>query len=314
MPRPIPTFHDFIGQPKTVELLRRQNTGAQTRGQPFPNTLLTGASGLGKTMLARALAASYETNLVMASGDIAKTDLVDRLMKLDTNDFLFIDEAHALKSTLQELLYDAIDNSQVPRVPGSLAAGAPIKESTTTVEISKCSIILATDQPGRLLNALQKRMSLRVSLAYYSIDELKEIADRMATDMNLLLSPQAARLIAKVSAGLPRRVTQHLHNLQNHFPDSETHQLSVPHVKEFLSAFDIDEKGLGAQERQYLNYLKVNGSASLELLAICLGVDCDFVRRQIEPLMLREGLVKIGPGGRKLTPAGLHWIKQNNKT
>jgi Holliday junction DNA helicase RuvB len=314
MPRPVPTFHDFVGQKKVVDLLLRQLNGVQSRGEPFPHTLVTGTSGLGKTMLAQALAAEYKTAIVMTIGDISKTDLVDRLVALSENDFLFIDEAHALKGALQELLYEAIDSLRVPRVQGSVAASAPQKEGEDAVEIKPCSIILATDQPGGLLNALQKRMSLKVALTYYPIEELKAIVDRMATSKNLLLSPQAARLIAQVSAGLPRRVKHHLQNLRNHFRDSERHQLSVTQVREFLMDFDIDDKGLGTQERQYLDYLKDVGSASLESLAICLGLDTDYVHRQVEQILLRERLVKIGHGGRQLTPMGLDWINKNNNT
>ena len=91
-------------------------------GSRFRTRCLRCASGLGKTLLAQALAAEYDTNLVMASGDITKAELVNRLMALDTNDFLFVDEAQALKSPSQELLYDAIDNARVPRVSGSAAA------------------------------------------------------------------------------------------------------------------------------------------------------------------------------------------------
>jgi holliday junction DNA helicase RuvB len=311
MPRPVPTFHDFVGHKKVVDLLRRQLAGSQAHRRPFPHTLFTGASGLGKTLLARALAAEYGATLVTAMGDIAMTDLVNKLMALNTTDFLFIDEAHLLKSAAQQLLYEAIDQCRVPRIPGSVAASAPREENETTATIRPCTIILATDQPGSLKNALQKRMALRVPLGYYPIDELREISYRMATDMNLLLSPQAARLIAKVSAGLPRRVRHHLQNLQNHFPDSDDHQLSVPQVREFLAAFDIDDKGLGVQERQYLSYLHAAGSASVETLALYLGLDCEFVRHQIEPLLLRERFLKIGSGGRQLTHVGEAWITKS---
>jgi Holliday junction DNA helicase RuvB len=132
--------------------------------------------------------------------------------------------------------------------------------------------------------------------------------ERVATQINVLLSPQAARLLANVSAGLPRRAEQLLESLRNHFPNAEDDQLSVSQVREFLKDCDIDDKGLGAQEHRYLHYLRSVGSVSLESLAIFLGLDSDFVRRQIEPLLLREGLVRIGPGGRQLTPPGLDWI------
>jgi len=312
MPRPAPTFHDFIGHRKVVDLLRRQLAGAQARGRPFPPTLFTGASGLGKSLVAAALAAEYGTTMVSVTGDISRTDLVDRLITLNTNDFVFIDEAHALESPVQEVLYEPIDHFRVLRIPGSVAASAPREGDEATIAIRPCTIVLATDQPGLLNNALDKRMALCVALNYYPIDELKEIVDRMATDMDLLLSAQAAKLIAKASAGIPRRAKYHLRNLQNHFPNSENDHISVPQVKEFLATFDIDERGLGPQERQYCAYLKEVGSASLESLAIHLGVDPDFVRRQIEPLPMREGLVSIGSRGRKLTPAGANWINCRN--
>ena len=312
MPRPIPKFHNFVGHKKVVDLLRRQLEGVQARGEPFPHTLITGASGLGKTLLAEALAAEYDASLVKTIGDISKAGLVDRLVALSTNDFLFIDEAHALKRSVQELLYEAIDNLWVPRVPDSVAASAPQQEGEDGVTIKPCTILLASDLPGGLSNALQKRMALRVALNYYPIDELKEIVERLASDIDVLLSPHAARLIAQVSVGLPRRAKQYLQTLRNHFSDSEKQQVSVPQVREFLAAFGIDDKGLGTQDRQYLDYLKDVGAASLESLAICLGLDCDFVRRQIESVLLRQRLVKIGPSGRTLTPMGLDWINKPN--
>lgn len=82
-------------------------------------------------------------------------------------------------------------------------------------------------------------------------------------------------------------------------------------MEEFLAAFQIDVKGLGGPEHQYLHYLCESGSASLESLAIHVGLDCGFVRHQIEPLLIRENLVVIGRNGRRLTPAGKQWINQS---
>jgi Holliday junction DNA helicase RuvB len=312
MPRRVSAFHDFVGQKELVDQLRRQAAGAQALKQSFPHTLILGSSGLGKTRLARATAAEYGTEVIETMGDLSKAELVNRLVALNENDFLFIDEAHALKNPMQELLYGAIDHCQVPRVPGTKAANGSLQDLETPVEIRPFTLILATDQPSRILNALQKRMALKVPINYYAVEELKEIVERVAKRMDLHLTAQAAHLLAKVSAGVPRRVEHHLQNLQRHHSDARQEQIGVPQVREFLAAFDIDDKGLGAQERAYLNFLRNVEAASLESLAIRLGVDSEYVRRQIEPLLLREHLVAIGSSGRRLTQAGEEWVNQPN--
>ena len=56
------------------------------------------------------------------------------------------------------------------------------------------------------------------------------------------------------------------------------------------------------------------GSASLDSLALDLGIDIDYVRRQIEPLLMRERLITITPGGRQLTPKGRDVVaRQTNR-
>jgi holliday junction DNA helicase RuvB len=209
-----------------------------------------------------------------------------------------------MKAPVQEMLYDAIDQLRVPQLPKPTVAAGSQQAADTTVEIKSFCIILATDQPGDLQNALEKRMVLKVALTFYTVDELKEVVERMATDAQLLLSPHAAKLIAKVSAGIPRRAQHHLQKLRNHFLEAEQQQITLDQVREYLRAFRIDDKGLGPEEHLYLEYLKEVVMASLESLAIHLGLDSDYVRHHVESPLLRERLVKIGIGGRQLTPTG----------
>jgi Holliday junction resolvasome RuvABC ATP-dependent DNA helicase subunit len=72
--RPAAKFRDFIGHKATVDLLRRQLAGAQTRKKSFPHALFLGPSGVGKTRLARALAAEYGTNVIEAMVPPANAD------------------------------------------------------------------------------------------------------------------------------------------------------------------------------------------------------------------------------------------------
>jgi Holliday junction DNA helicase RuvB len=256
---------------------------------------------VGKTRLARALAAEYGTTVVEAMGYSTRLDLATKFSSLKLGDFLLIDECHRLGGLEQEMLCEAIDKLSIPNIT---PVGNKKASRAERIDLPSWTLILATDQPGKLLDALVKRMVIQVELALYPIRELKEIVEAMAGEENMLLSPHAARLLAKVSGGRPRKAKLLLQNLLLHYPDSEEKQLGLPEVRQFLKAFGIDRSGLGRMERRYLKTLSRRGSASLESLAITLGTDPAFLKKQVEAPLVRRGLVGIFAGGRRLTTRG----------
>lgn len=313
MSRPLPRFHDFVGQRKAVKLLARQLDGVKSRGEPFPHTAFFGPSGVGKTLLAKALAKEYGTNLIQANGFYTSEELASILSNVKACDFVFIDECHNLRPKAQELLYGVIDHLIIPDfTTEKLTPDLTTEKNTSRKEVAPCTIILATDQPGSLLNALDKRLQLKISLDYYATSELVEIAKLVATELDVLLSSQSANRIARISHGLPRAVKFHLRNLRNHFPDAERRQLTVDDIRGFMRAFGLDQRGLEARDRKYLRLLERHEKASLETLSSHLGLDADFVRRQVEPRLMRQSLICISSGGRQLTDSGREWISKFN--
>ncbi len=279
------------------------------RREPFPNCLLRGTSGLGKTLLAKILAAHFGAGFVEGRGQLSRKELASKFTKIKLHDFVIVDEAHLLKVPAQDLLMEVIDDLVIT-VPRPKAAKNDKAESLPEkITVPRCTIVLATDQPGALCNALRRRMADQVPLRLYRVDEVKEIAEHIAKGIGVLISPQVARHLAVVSHGLPGRVKHYLDGLRLYFPNSETDQIGLLQTKEFLASRGIDEHGLGPEEQQYLRYLGEVESAALESLGLYIGTDDQFVRRQIEPILLRKRLIKIGNGGRQLTPGGRDVVK-----
>src|SRR5208337_1563160 len=118
-------------------------------------------------------------------------------------------------------------------------------------------------------------LTLRFDLEYYALPEMKEIVETMAGKMKILLSPQAAKELAKVLGGLPRQAKHLLNTLRLHYSDSETRHFSLQDVRGFLEDLGIEDTGLRPLEQRYLRELARFGTASLGTLALALGSDPD---------------------------------------
>jgi Holliday junction DNA helicase RuvB len=176
--------------------------------------LLIGPSGSGKSHFARVLAERAGAETVKFIGSAPLKEVVERLSQTKHGDVVFFDECHKLPPDVQELLFEVIDGNAIPaRLLPSAAGKEP-------VPIAPVTLVFATDRPGKLLNALHKRIPSTVCFERYPEGEMKEIVARVAERRSLLLSPQAARRLAKACNGLPRRAEHHVQKLRLFFSDS----------------------------------------------------------------------------------------------
>jgi Holliday junction DNA helicase RuvB len=307
MARPVPKFNGFIGQRQAVAILQKQISGAKTLAQPLPPIMFSGPSGLGKTFLAQAVAAEMGTASNVLTGQSELADIVGAMRHCNVGDILFIDECHNLPPKLQELFYPVIDEH---RRPEWAAKSVPLPNGGEgdPRAIKSFTVILATDKPSQLLNALRKRMTLWIVLEYYTSQELRQIVDLHATKL-MLLTPQAANRIAEISRGLPRNVRHHLQNLRRHLASEAGELIGVDGLGSYLRCFGIHDNGLTSIDRRYLEALRQRGCASLETLSAVLGQDRVWVRQQIEDYLLRMHFIVIGPRGRELTSTGQAWLR-----
>ena len=304
-------FHGFIGQALVVGYLERIICGCKTQGQPFIHLLLCGSSGFGKTKLARALATAMKTALhVITAGKHATLQLLATLVQeWSASDIVFIDEAHNLPYVFQEALFKIIDEHKAPRLVTENGKHARVD---SLVDVPPVSIVLATDQPGKLLNALRKRCR-RIVLSRYSIEEMIAISRHAASSVSILLSPQAHRLLAEASYGCPRHILHQLEDLRAFYATEPPAEYTKGHVRTFLTAQGIDSHARTPEQRDYMHRLYDLGQrgGSLHTLTQALGLDSEYVLSEIEPQLVWRGWLAIMPGGRVLTPAGRIVVEQS---
>ena len=174
-----------------------------------------------------------------------------------------------------------------------------------TESIGQFTLILATNEPGGVKRALRSRLT-RSEFDRYTQAELKAIAERVARDSDVNLTPQAASLLAQVAQGSPRIIARRVQNLKHFWPDGRS--LSKDHVRTFLCSEGVDERGLTAHQQLYLRHLAAMPAdqCNVERLAIKIGCDAVNVRQEIEPFLIEQGLVDpTSRQGRGITEKGL---------
>ena len=308
MTRPISDWHGFLGQRQLIRALAPIAEGAKANGRALSPTLFTGQSGGGKTHLANALATFFGTTLHVLVGrkDLKLGELVAFFKSAKAHDVAFADEIQSLQPELQEIFFGIIDDGKLPAIEG--APGVPAERQN----LPPFHLIAASDRSGKLLTPFKRRFALTLQFDAYSTRELDAITRQRATELGMVLSPQAAKLLARTSRGIPRLVGQRLRLLRDFYGTRPPNEFDLPHVRKFLNSLGVDNCGLNRSDRKYLVVAFEQGDegVSLRTLAARLEIDSDSVFRDVEPFLMREGLLAIQQRGRVLTAAGKEYARQ----
>jgi holliday junction DNA helicase RuvB len=305
--RPL-SFNEFIGQNKLKENAQIYVKSAIKREDALDHVLLYGPPGLGKTTLAQIIANEMGSSFKSTAGPIlAKSgDLAAILTSLNENDVLFIDEIHRLNTSVEEILYSAMEDFNLDLMIGEGPSARSIK-----IDLPKFTLVGATTRIGLISNPLRDRFGIPFRLEFYEPEDLEKIIIRASSIIKVEINEDGARVIAKRCRGTPRIALRILKRVRDYALVYNYNIINDKITDIALNEMDVDHLGLDSGDRKYLSFIADNyagGPVGIETIAAGLAEQKDNIEETIEPFLIQLGLIQRTPRGRMLTPQAFEHI------
>ena len=301
--RPV-SFDDYIGQAEIITNLRQSVRAAKRGGWQLDHMLFAGPAGVGKTSLAGVIAAELGGKLHVTSAPAIehKGQLATLLATLGEGDVLFIDELHAFKREISEVLYLAMEDRVIDMPAGKRVIRIPLPKFT---------LLGATTHAGKLPKPLLDRFGFVWQLRLYTLEEMTTIVSRSANKLGMPMDEDGAVAIARASRGTPRIANRLLRRVRDYTGGADVQGGLVPtHLvigeviaQAALAQLGIDHRGLDPLDRRYLA-LVAERPVGIEAICAELGEDKSTIEDAVEPWLMQAGLIKRGGKGRLATEAG----------
>jgi Holliday junction DNA helicase RuvB len=293
---------EYVGQAALREQLGIFIEATRGRKEALDHVLLFGPPGLGKTTLAHIIAHELQTGLRQTSGPVLERpgDLAALLTNLEPFDVLFIDEIHRLSPAIEEILYPAMEDSQLDIMIGEGPAARSIK-----LDLPPFTLVGATTRAGMLTSPLRDRFGIVQRLNFYETPELVQIVSRSASLMHVALTEEGAWEIASRSRGTPRVANRLLRRVRDYAEVRGDGRIDKPLAKMALDVLEVDTQGFDVLDRKLLLTIieKYDGGpVGIENLSAALGESRDTLEDVIEPYLLQNGFLLRTPRGRMVTP------------
>ncbi len=301
-------FKEYIGQDKLKEKMGIFIEAAKLRKESVDHILLYGPPGLGKTTLAGVIAYEMGTNLKITSGPVLEKsgDLAAILTSLEENDILFIDEIHRLNTSVEEILYPAMEDGELDIIIGKGPSARSIR-----IELPSFTLIGATTRAGLLSAPLRDRFGVSHRMDYYTEENLMDIVIRGAEILGVKIETAGALEMARRSRGTPRIANRFLKRVRDYSEIRGKGIITEQIAKEALTLLGVDELGLDELDREILNGIVENyngGPVGVETLSLLLGEDRRTLEEVYEPYLLKIGFIKRTHRGRMVTEKGYRHI------
>lgn len=258
--------------------------------------LLVGGPGLGKTQVAKVIAAELasECHEVLSQAVQSSADLNAVLLAAKEKDVVFLDESHELPKEQQTALYLALDQRKI------VLSGSG--RTPTSIPIANFTLLLATTDEFSLLQPLRDRMKLVLRFQFYSVEELTTLVKQRSLGLRWSAHEEVFGQIAQRSRGTPRLGLRLLQSARRVCRSEGDSTITQRHLERACLLEGIDALGLGPVEQQYLMVL-AERDTRLNVIASRLGLPPRTVSQVTEPFLLRAGLIAKDDQSRRLLTA-----------
>jgi len=292
---------DYVGQVNVKTQMEIFIQAARNRGEALDHVLIFGPPGLGKTTLAHIIANELQVNLRQTSGPVLERpgDLAALLTNLEPRDVLFVDEIHRLSPVVEEVLYPAMEDSQLDLMIGEGPGARSIK-----LDLPPFTLVGATTRAGLLTSPLRDRFGIVQRLDFYSTEELTKIVVRSASILKLRLQADGADRIAERARGTPRIANRLLRRVRDFAEVKAAGIISGEVAVAALDMLEVDPQGFDMLDRKLL--LTViekfeGGPVGVDSLAAAMSEERDTIEDVIEPFLIQQGFLMRTARGRIAT-------------
>ncbi|MFM2191448.1 MAG: Holliday junction branch migration helicase RuvB [Bacteroidota bacterium] len=305
------SLEDFAGQPQAIENVKIFIKAANMRGESLDHVLFHGPPGLGKTTLSRIVANELGVSIKETSGPVIEkpADLAGLLTSLEPRDVLFIDEIHRLSTVVEEYLYSAMEDFKIDIMIDSGPNARSIQ-----INLNPFTLVGATTRSGLLTAPLLSRFGIKSRLEYYPQEVLEGIIMRSSGVLNVKITSDAAKEVARRSRGTPRIANGLLRRMRDFAQVLGNGVIDMAIAEHGLKALNVDENGLDDMDNRILTTLIEKfkgGPVGISNIATAVGEESGTIEEVYEPFLIQEGFIVRTPRGREATEKAYKHLGKN---
>jgi Holliday junction DNA helicase RuvB len=204
------------------------------------------------------------------------------LEDLKKGDVLFLDETHSLPKSLQEILYSAVED-------GYITFGGEVFGQK--ILINPFTLIGATTHLGALTIPMQSRFKYIFRISEYEVEDIARILQGEVGKLGFQIDCGA---LARYCRGNPRQAKNYLDWVYR-YCSTQRKSADETGVREAMEKRGVHVYGLTDHDIQYLKALRDKKVAGVRSLANTINVEEGTVKKNIEPYLLKLGLINIVP-------------------
>jgi holliday junction DNA helicase RuvB len=295
------TLGEFAGQPHVREQLAIAIEAAKRRGEAMDHVLLCGPPGLGKTTLAGIIAHELSVPLDQTAGPVLqkKLDLTGILSSMRARQVFFVDEIHRLMPDIEEILYSALEDFRLDILIGT-GPGA----RTHSISLPRFTAVGATTRQGLLSAPLRGRFGIVLRLDPYDEQTLAQIVQRSARLLEVEITGDATREIARRGRGTPRIANRLLRRVRDYAQVRAEGHIDHNVAQAALDLLKVDPYGLDDVDQKIMRTVLIKyggGPVGLATIAASIDEQADTIEEVYEPYLIQLGLLDRTPRGRVAT-------------